>query len=80
MALDKVNLNLFSQASGMQAINPTKSVGAKPFSGATGGSAQSNNPFKGETVGVNTNIGVGDTSFVSNQLGRSGMAKTLAFA
>lgn len=80
MTVDKVNLNLFSQASGMQAIQPTKSVKARPFSGESGGSTSSNNHFEGETVGVNTNIGVGDTSFVSNQLGKSGMARTLAFA
>lgn len=72
-------LNLFTQAAPIQGINPTKSgmpqAAAKEFSGE--------NPFapsKSNTVGVNTNIGVGDTSYVANQLGRSGTARTLAFA
>lgn len=73
-------LNLFSQASAMQAIAPTKAVGGQSSSGINNDSNSGNNPFSSKTVGINTSIGVGDSSYVSNQLGKSGMGKTLAFA
>ena len=81
MAVDKLSLNLFNQASAMQAINPTKAVGGQSSSGSSGSATSGGNPFAGETVGVNTNVGVGDVSYVSGQMGKpSGMARTLGFA
>lgn len=80
MAVEKLSSNLFNQALAMQAINPTKAVSGQTYSGTSENTMSGNNPFSGETVGVNTNIGVGDVSYVSNQLGRSGTARTLGFA
>lgn len=76
-SIDK--LNMFTQTPAIQGIGAVKSGSTQ----ATGGETSSNNPFaatKSNTVGINTNIGVGDTSYVSNQLGKSGIGRTLAFA
>lgn len=79
MALDK--LSLFTQKAGMQAITPTKSVGAEQARGVTESSKSNNNPFAGGTVGVNSNIGVGDSMNIPAQVGKkAGMGRTLAFA
>lgn len=79
MAIDK--LNLFAQTSGMQAIAPTKAVGGQPSAEVAGG-ASSDNPFSKEgTVGINTNIGIGDTMSIAPQAGKkAGIGKTLAYA
>lgn len=79
MALDK--LNLFTQISGMQGVKPAQSFGGEKTSGVTESKSSSNNPFGGETVGVNTNIGVGDEMSIAAQAGKkAGSGKTLAFA
>lgn len=74
-------LNMFMQGAALQNVGAVRT--AMPQS-ATGGTTLSGNPFASmnseNTVGVNTNIGVGDVSYVSNQLGKSGTARTLAFA
>lgn len=50
MAIDK--LNLFSQASAMQAVNPTKAVGGQHSAEVSGGPSSSNNPFGEKSKGV----------------------------
>lgn len=73
-------LNLFNPAQGMQAIQPTKAVGGQPTESSSG-SSSNKNPFGGQTVGLNTNIGVGDTMNIAAQAGKkAGIGKTLGFA
>lgn len=78
MAVGKINP--FMQ--NMQAIQSTGAIKAKNAQATGGNPAQSSSSInqKANTVGVNTNIGVGDVSYLPNQLGKSGKATTLAFA
>lgn len=82
MAFSIDKLNFLGQAAGMQGIQPVKQLGAEPTKGEpTGASEKSNNPFSKGTVGVNTNIGVGDMMNISAQAGKkAGVGKTLGFA
>ncbi len=82
MGVDSAKLNMFSQASAMQAINPTKAVTGQTSAGVTGGSTSSNNPFgskmfSGETVGLNS-MQTGDSVYTPAQAGKSaGVSKLL---
>lgn len=85
MAIESSKLNLFSQLSAFKGIEPTKAVGGGSSSGEVGGSPAktcSNNPFgESKMVGVNTNIGVGDTMNIAAQAGKKpGIGRTLGFA
>lgn len=72
-------LGIFGNIPAIQATGAASAIGAGQ-SGAAQNSS-SNNPFRGNTVGVNNNIGVGDTSFLSAQAGKkAGMGRTLGFA
>ena len=79
MAIDK--LNLFTQSASIKPVGAAKEVQGQSFAGVSGGSASANNPFGASTVGINSNIGVGDTMFTSAQAGKkAGMGRTLGFA
>lgn len=53
MTIDSTKFNLFSQASGMHAINPVKAGNAQPISEVAGVVASSGNPFgKKDQYGV----------------------------
>lgn len=79
------SLNPFNQAAAVQAqgnIFATQKVG-KSFAQATGENQETNNASVSSSnlTGVNTNIGVGSTSYIAAQAGKSaGVGKTYAFA
>lgn len=91
MAIDSAKLNLFGQSSGFNvqpAVRQVRPVGEKkspevasggsPFAATVSNSKLFN---KDKTVGVNTNIGVGDKMNIPAQAGRKdGSGTTLAFA
>ena len=58
-------------------VSAPKSVSGNPFVNAV----NTNKEFAGNTVGVNTNIGIGETSYTAPQAGyKAGIGRTLAFA
>lgn len=83
MAFDiNPNMNLIAAMQKQQPISQAKAVG-QSFEQATGGntSSKSNNPFGGNYVGINQNIGVGDSSFIAAQAGKqAGVGKTIGIA
>jgi hypothetical protein len=84
MGIDSVKLNMFSQASAMQAINPTKAVNGKSSAAVAGGTT-SNNPFssslfKGDTVGLNQ-MQTGASVFTPAQAGKAaGVSRFIGIA
>lgn len=80
MAIDSTKLNLFSQKPAVHGVGAIKS-GENHSTGVSSGSSAGNNPFGGNTVGVNTNIGVGDSMNIPAQAGKkAGLGRTLGFA
>lgn len=71
--------NIFAQGTKFAGIKPIKAASSETSSGG-GASAGSSKP-SGNTIGVNTNIGVGESMFTAGQAGKpGGVARTLAFA
>lgn len=85
MAIDKINnqLNPYNMTQ-MQSIKPTKAINGQTSAGVNENKqsfASNNNPFKNNTVGINTNIGIGDTQNLQAMAGKpAAKGKTLAFA
>jgi len=82
MAIGSANLNMFSQMSGMQSINPTKAVNGQT-SGAVSGGSTGNNPFgsklfSGETEGL-SGMQLGDSVYTPAQAGKSAGVSRLLY-
>lgn len=81
MTMPVNKLGIFSQAQPIKAAAATKAVGGQLSGGSSGGQASGNNPFSGSTVGINTNIGIGESMNIAAQAGKKpGIGRTLGFA
>lgn len=81
MAIDGIGKLLsFGNITATKGISPRSGGTELPATGQTSAGAQSPSN-KQAYVGVNSNIGVGDSSYIAAQVGKKeGMGKTLAFA
>lgn len=81
MSLSVDKLNIFSNSPALQGIGAMQAAGGSSVNRGSSNNSTKSNLFGGETAGVNSNIGIGDSmNFVAQAGKRAGSGTTIGFA